>query len=293
MRTLLLALALSVASSLPATSLARASEVPSTDLFGFSEGTDIAAPGEISAALFFEGAWGGRPTGFREFGPTLGLTIGVLDNLEISPSLSFAHARAFDEEADAFRSRTGVTSLATAFKLRLLDRETSPFGLAIVAEPSLSFFDPGAAVTGRGWGATFSLLADAELVEDRVFGALNLSYDLGRFRPRGFDEDGERLPWESASELGISGALSFRTVGDLFIGAELGYARAYEGLGLRSFAGEAVFLGPTLYVPLAENVELAAAYSGQVWGRAVGSPGRLDLDSFARHRAKVSLAVSF
>jgi len=293
MKKPLLALALAAALGLPATNLAVASDVPSTDLFGFSEGTDIGEPGEISASLALESAWGGRPTSFREFGATLGVTIGVLDNLEISPSIGFANARAFDEDADAFRTRSGVASLATAFKLRLLDRSTSPFGLAFVAEPSVSFFDPGAAVGGQGYGSTFAILADAELVADRIFGAVNLSYDLARFRPRGRDEDGARFAWEDASELAVSGALSFRTFGDLFLGAELRYARAYESLNLSKFAGEAVFLGPTLYIPLTESVELAAAYSAQVWGRVKGVPGRLDLDSFARHRAKLSLSVAF
>jgi hypothetical protein len=136
-------------------------------------------------------------------------------------------------------------------------------------------------------------MLDREFAPDRLFGALNLTYEFSRFRPRGFDEDGVRLPWESASEFGVSAALSTRVWDYFFLGAEAAYLRSYQRTGLNRFAGEAIFLGPTFYVLLSENVELAGALSTQVWGREAGANGRLDLVNFNRHQAKLSLAIAF
>jgi len=48
-----------------------------------------------------------------------------------------------------------------------------------------------------------------------------------------------------------------------------------------------VFVGPTLYAKLGEHLAVSAAYSAQVSGHAVGVPGRLDLDNFSRHQARL------
>ncbi len=69
--------------------------------------------------------------------------------------------------------------------------------------------------------------------------------------------------------------------------------RAYEGLTLQRFRGEAVFVGPTLYARLGERLAVSAAFSTQVAGHAVGVPGRLDLDNFSRHQARLKLTYEF
>jgi hypothetical protein len=98
---------------------------------------------------------------------------------------------------------------------------------------------------------------------------------------------------ERSSRVGFSGALAFQAIPNVFLGAEVRYLRAYEGLALQHFRGEAVFVGPTLYAKLSEHLAISAAFSTQVAGHAVGVPGRLDLDNFSRHEAKLKIKYEF
>lgn len=98
---------------------------------------------------------------------------------------------------------------------------------------------------------------------------------------------------ERSSNFGVSGALAFQAIPNLFLGAEVRYLRAYEGLTLQHFRGEAVFVGPTLYAKLSDHLAISAAFSTQVAGHAVGVPGRLDLDNFSRHQAKLKIKYEF
>ena len=54
-----------------------------------------------------------------------------------------------------------------------------------------------------------------------------------------------------------------------------------------------MFVGPTLYAKLSEHLAVSAAYSAQVAGHAVRVPGRLDLDNFSRHQAKLKIIYEF
>jgi hypothetical protein len=98
---------------------------------------------------------------------------------------------------------------------------------------------------------------------------------------------------ERSSKFGFSSGLVLQAFPDVFLGAEVRYLRAYEGLALQHFRGEAVFVGPTLYAKLADNLKIAATWSFQVAGHAVGVPGRLDLDNFSRHEAILRVKYEF
>jgi hypothetical protein len=88
-------------------------------------------------------------------------------------------------------------------------------------------------------------------------------------------------------------ALAYRVVPDVVIGAELWYLRHYDTAGLSDFTGDALMLGPTLYVQLTRKSFLTTAWNAQVWGREVGNPVHLNLAEFQRHRAKLKYAVEF
>jgi len=69
--------------------------------------------------------------------------------------------------------------------------------------------------------------------------------------------------------------------------------RHYDGLALNSFAGQALYIGPTFYAAFGERYFVSAAWSIQVWGAVAGSSGALDLINSERHQAKLRLGVSF
>jgi hypothetical protein len=79
----------------------------------------------------------------------------------------------------------------------------------------------------------------------------------------------------------------------VFIGGESRYLRQYEGISLSEFAGEALFMGPTVFVKLSERSRLTAAWSFQVSGHSVGAPGALNLVDFERHQARLVFGVNF
>ena len=147
------------------------------------------------------------------------------------------------------------------------------------------------------------------LVPERLFGAVNLTYEAERVRPKGFiglDRDLEevdpsdpaavaviRAPAERESTIGISAAVAFQAVPNLFVGAEARYLRRYEGLDFMAFEGHALFIGPTLYVKMSDHMSLSAAWDVQVAGKANDEPGHLDLENFEHHQAKLKLIAQF
>ena len=102
-----------------------------------------------------------------------------------------------------------------------------------------------------------------------------------------------RKSTQRSSRLGFSGALAFQAFPNVFLGAEVRYLRAYEGLALQHFRGEAVFVGPTLYAKLSEQLGIAATFSTQVAGHSVNTPGRIDLDNFSHSQARLKIFYEF
>ena len=79
----------------------------------------------------------------------------------------------------------------------------------------------------------------------------------------------------------------------MFVGAEARYLRQYEGLDLKAFEGHALFIGPTLYVKVSDQISLSAAWDVQVAGKAHEGSGQLDLENFEHHQAKLKLIAQF
>jgi Protein of unknown function (DUF1073) len=170
---------------------------------------------------------------------------------------------------------------------RLLERDYSPFGLTLSIEPHRGFADEasGVSINHTGWEAL--LLADRELVPNRLFGAVNLHFDTDRTRLL----SGGGV--EQEPTLGISTALADQVISGVWVGGEVRYLRGYQGAGLSTLTGQALYLGPTLYAGLGRNTWLSAAFSVEVWGRAVGTPGALDLVNFERYQAKFRVGYDF
>jgi hypothetical protein len=96
------------------------------------------------------------------------------------------------------------------------------------------------------YGSEFSIAADKELIENRVYGALNIIYDPEATQSL------STLLWQREATLGMFASFTTQVRPGIFVGAEARYLRRYEGLGFDPFAGEALFAGPTMYVTLAK-----------------------------------------
>ena len=120
-----------------------------------------------------------------------------------------------------------------------------------------------------------------------MFGAINLLYDpeVTLSRITGM--------WQRQSTFGFTVAVANQLRPGAFLGAELRYLRIYDGLGLNAFAGEALFVGPILYVNVTKQFAVSGSWTFQVAGHATGVPGALDLQNFERCQAKQRLMYTF
>jgi hypothetical protein len=99
--------------------------------------------------------------------------------------------------------------------------------------------------------------------------------------------------WQREAVLGILGSVTTQVQPGVFVGAEARYLRKYDGLGLDPFAGQALFLGPTMFVRFSEALAISGAWGVQVAGQAVDVAGSLDLANFTRHQATFRLEYNF
>jgi hypothetical protein len=136
------------------------------------------------------------------------------------------------------------------------------------------------------YGGSFTIVADKELIDNRLFGALNALFDAQATR---FPIPGN---WGHDSKIRISSAVSARLTRTLFLGGEVRYLRAYDGLGLDVLSGQALFVGPTFYLQIAHGMALSGAWNAQIAGRTAGG-GSLDLTHFERQQAKLRFNVNF
>ena len=285
------------------------SEIDSEDLFGFTLGSDVGDPGEVEGSIDSMGRFGRRGGRYRVFSPTF--------EAEYTPVERFSFA--FDASFDRYwirnvpdlenRNTGGLSQLSAQWRYQFIKRDPSPVGITLSVEPQLGFFDQDTGERARRTALEAVLSLDTALVPERLFGAINLTYEAERVRPKGFiglDRDLDevdpsdpaavaviRSPAERESTLGVSGALAFQAVPNLFVGAEARYLRQYEGLDFKAFEGRALFIGPTLYMKVSDHLSLSAAWDVQVAGKANDGSGHLDLENFERHQAKLKLIAQF
>ncbi|GJD94579.1 hypothetical protein [Methylobacterium iners] len=280
-----LGLLLAVAGQGPAS--AEPHGIDTEHLFGFTEGSDIGVPGERELESETTSRVGKRGGRFRAFDSGLALKMPLTDWFRVAPGISFA---AYDIGGVPGLADRSVGTFSGAFveaRFRLLRRDAAPFGLTLNVVPSLGRIDAGTGQRVRSYGSEFGLLVDRELIPGLVVGAINLGYGLASVRS---DAGGATA---EGSNLEVAGALAYQIQPGLFLGGEARYVRAYGGLALEDFAGDAVYLGPTLYTALSERAWLSFTWGRQVHGRAVGERGDLDLTTFDRHQLRLRIGYSF
>ena len=265
----------------------RTTPVDTEHLFGFVEGADIGEQGErelVTDSTLRAGRSAGtfaitaselelKYTAFQNFRISGGATLAYYDISGIAGMRDTAHA--------------AVQSLFFDARLRLLDRDRAPFGLTISAAPHWGFVDETSGVPAGHYGAEIQLLADRELQPDRLVGAINLLF--ANDRTRLVASDGI----EHESLAGGGAALAAQIMPGLWLGGEARYLRDYSGPALNVFAGQALYIGPTVYARLPGNAFVSLAWNLQIWGKPISAPGALDLVNFERHQVKLRLGFEF
>jgi hypothetical protein len=203
--------------------------------------------------------------------------------IELGPTISYYNISGVPGLAD--RNMGAVNGFVGTFRSILIERNPSPFAVTLSVEPEWHSRDETSGASVSNYGLETKLEADAEIIKNRLFLALNVLYE-----PEGTNN----FPgWTNESTFGASSALAFQIIPNVVIGADLWYLRHYGGLGLNSFTGDAVYLGPTLFWKISSKVLMSASWEAQVAGHEVAIASAFDMTDFSRQRARLLLEFEF
>jgi hypothetical protein len=264
-----------------------AEELETTHLFGFTLGTDVNAVGEKEAELEATGRFAKRDGSYTALDKTLSVKFIPFQNFSIEPGVGMAYHDISGVPGLDDRHQLAFDTFSLETRYRVLDRRQAPFGLTFGFDPHWGRVDDISGEPADRYGADLWIIADRELVANRVYAAFNLEYQPEAVRSR------VTGTWEHVSNLGTSAALTMQVRPGVLFGAEARYLRSYDGLGLDAFMGHALFIGPTFYAKFSERLWMSAAWNVQVAGRAVNDIGALDLVNFERYQAKLRFGYNF
>jgi hypothetical protein len=262
-------------------------DVDTEHIFGFSMGSDIGEKGEIELEFENVGTFSKRTGSYFAFSGQTQLKYTMTDNFRIAPGFTLNSNRIKGVEGFDDVSQTSIGGGSVEFRYKLLDRDKSPFGLTLHFQPGYNRIDEATGLGVEQYGNEFLALMDKEIIKDRLWGAVNIGYGVAATRLKTTNE------WSHDSDLSIHGAMSYKFFPGFLAGGEIRYVRAYDGLGLDRFKGDAVYLGPTFSTKLAKNVGLSGTVNFQVAGKAIDDPRSLDLVNFERVQAMLRLNILF
>jgi hypothetical protein len=265
----------------------RADEIDTEHLFGFTIGTDIGQAGEKEIEGSSDGRFGKRGGSYAGLSQVLEAEFTLVRDFRLSIGAAAAYHDISGVPGLVDRRQTEFQGVSIEMRYRLLDRERAGIGLAIDVTPHWSRLDEASGEPVAQYGAALTVAIDKELVPNRVVAAFNAFYEPEATRSR------VTGAWSRDATVGVKTALMWRLHADVFVGGEARYLRRYEGLGLDTFAGHALFLGPTVFAKLSPHSWIVAAWSVQAAGRSADDPASLDLSNFERHQATIKFGVNF
>jgi len=256
-------------------------------IFGFTTGSGIGLEGEKEFTMDTVGRFGKRDGRYSatetkyefEFTPNqfiqiefgaLGSTHNINGVTDLDDRRQFAASGAFAE-----------------FRYLAIERTSSnPLAVTLAVEPTARSIDETSGTRVHNYEFETVVNADLELLRNRLYAGFNLLYE-------------PEVTWASTGEVereakfGGSAALSLRIASNVVVGGEVWYLRHYDAANLTAFTGDAVLMGPTLYIQFTPKMFMTAAWNAQVWGREIGNPVSLNLAEFQRHRARLKFAWEF
>lgn len=263
--------------------------VESEIIFGFTLGSDTHPAGENKAAVETVTRLDKRGSNYFAVGQKLEFAHAFTNDLSTSFTLLGDYHRISARngyDVEPVPARYMFNGFGGELRYRFLNRTTSPFGLTLHVEPVVAFSDEASGLHGRKYGSENKLIFDREVIKDTFFAAFNLTHEIEMMKEKGATE------WERGSVVGVSLAGSWQVVKNVFLGAETRYLRAYDGLSLATYRGDALYVGPTLTL-IKGGAFASLAYSGLVGGKEKGSSGGLDLVNFERHQIRLKVGFHF
>ena len=263
-------------------------EAESKYMFGFIDGADIGNEGEKAIEYEATGSFQKRGGRYSAIEHELAFEHVLTQNFSYELSAhGLTHSISGVEDLDD-RNSTQFSGASAKLRYLIIGRGPgSPIGLTVSAEPEWSRIDGTDGTQVQAYSSTFKLVADTELITNRLYAALNLIYEPEVAKPA------DTGMWERSSSAGLGAGLTYRITPTFAMGVAAEYDRAYDGLTFQTFNGHALFVGPTLQINFSRKVLLAAAFMAQVAGHAVDDPRPLDLTNFEQYRANLKLEFEF
>src|SRR6202163_2740455 len=256
-------------------------------IFGFTTGSGIGLEGEKEITIDSIGRFGKRDGHYAatetkyefEFSPSQFIQI------EFGALGSTHHIGGVTDLDD--RRQVAVSGAFAEFRYLAVERTSSnPLAVTLAFEPTARRIDETSGERVRNLEFETIINADLELLKNRLFAGFNLLYEPEVTQPAAGDTQRE-------AKFGGSAALSLRTASNVVVGGEVWYLRHYDAANLTAFTGDAIMLGPTLYIQFTPTMFMTAAWNIQDLGREVGNPVSLNLAEFQRNRAKLKFAWEF
>lgn len=262
-------------------------EIETKYIFGFTTGSGIGLEGEKEFTIDTRGRFGKRDGRYNatETKYEFEFTPSQLVQIEFG-ALGSTHNIAGVTDLDD-RKQVAFAGGFAEFRYLAIERTSSnPLSVTLAFEPTWRWIDETSGEHVHNYEFETAVNADIELLRNRLYAGFNLLYE---------PEYTHTLTNETVREttFGASAALSIRLVPNVLVGAEIWYLRHYDDFALSAFTGDAVMVGPTLYVRFTPKMFMTAAWNTQVWGREVGNPLPLNLAEFQRHRARLKFAWEF
>lgn len=264
------------------------SEIETKYLFGFLDGADIGLEGEKSVELETNTNFRRRQGRYFALEQEVAFEHVLTQNFAYEFAVHGTAHRIKDDETLGDKSIVRWSGLSTKLRYLVLGRgPESPVGLTFSVEPEWSRVDGSQGTATRSFGAAFKAVADTELIANRVYAAMNLTY-----APEWEKAVGD-LQWQRSTTFSAGVAVTARFTPQVAVGAAAEYFLAYDSLGFGAFQGRSVYVGPTLHVQLTRKTMISAAFSTQVAGHALADDRRLDLANFSRNRARLKFEYEF
>lgn len=262
-------------------------EIETKYIFGFTTGSGIGLEGEKEFTVDTIGRLGKRDGHYAasetkyefEFTPSqfVQIEFGALGSIH-----DIGGVTGLDQ-----RNAAGFAGGFAEFRYLAIERTSNnPLSVTLAFEPNARLIDETSGERVHNYEFETSVNADLELLRNRLYAGFDLLYE-------------PEVTWTASDEtvreatFGGSAALSVRLAPNVLIGGEAWYLRHYDSPTLSAFTGDAVMLGPTLYVQFTPKMFMTAAWNAQVWGREAGNSLPLNLSEFQRHRFKLKFAYEF
>jgi hypothetical protein len=256
-------------------------------IFGFTTGSGIGIEGEKEFTVDSVGRFGKRDGHYAatetkyeyEFTPS------QLVQIEFG-ALGSTHNIGGVSDLDN-RNSAGFAGGFAEFRYLALERTSNnPLAVTVAFEPNVRLIDETSGERVHNYEFETTVNADLELLRNRLYAGFDLLYE-------------PEVTWTATGDtvreatVGGSAALSVRLTSNVLVGGEVWYLRHYDSPTLSAFSGDAIMLGPTLYIQFTPKMFMTAAWNTEVWGREIGNSLPLNLSEFQRQRARLKFAWEF